>query len=39
MTTNQVASTKGKHLGIEIYDLGNNEYALSHGGSDKEYKQ
>jgi hypothetical protein len=37
MTTNQVASTKGKHfgLGFEIYDLGNNEYALSHGGSDK----
>jgi hypothetical protein len=27
MTTNQVASTKGKHfgLGFEIYDLGNNE--------------
>jgi len=37
MTTNQVASTKGKHfgLGFEICDLGNNEYALSHGGSDK----
>jgi CubicO group peptidase (beta-lactamase class C family) len=37
MTTNQVASTKGKHfgLGFEIYDLGNEEYALSHGGSDK----
>jgi hypothetical protein len=36
MTTNQVASTKGKHFGLfEIYDLGNNEYALSHGGSDK----
>ncbi len=37
MTTNQVASTKGKHfgLGFEIYDLGNGEYALSHGGSDK----
>jgi CubicO group peptidase (beta-lactamase class C family) len=36
MTTNQVASTKGKHfgLGFEIYDLGNGEYALSHGGSD-----
>lgn len=36
MTTNQVASTKGKHfgLGFEIYDLGNNEIALSHGGSD-----
>jgi CubicO group peptidase (beta-lactamase class C family)/gamma-glutamylcyclotransferase (GGCT)/AIG2-like uncharacterized protein YtfP len=36
MTTSQVASTKGKHfgLGFEIYDLGNGEYALSHGGSD-----
>ncbi|MFN8254957.1 MAG: serine hydrolase domain-containing protein [Bacteroidales bacterium] len=36
MTSNQVASTKGKHfgLGFEIYDLGNGEYALSHGGSD-----
>nr|MBC7612860.1 class A beta-lactamase-related serine hydrolase [Pseudopedobacter sp.] len=37
MTTNQVASTRGKHfgLGFEKYDLGNGEYALSHGGSDK----
>lgn len=36
MTSNQVASTRGKHfgLGFEIYDLGNGEYALSHGGSD-----
>jgi CubicO group peptidase (beta-lactamase class C family) len=36
MTSNQVASAKGKHfgLGFEIYDLGNEEYALSHGGSD-----
>ncbi len=36
MTSNQVASTNGKHfgLGFEIYDLGNGEYALSHGGSD-----
>lgn len=36
MTANQVASTKGKHfgLGFEIYNLGNNEIALSHGGSD-----
>ena len=36
MTKNQVASTKGKHfgLGFEIYDLGNGEIALSHGGSD-----
>lgn len=33
----QVASTKGKHfgLGVEIYDLGNGDYALSHGGADK----
>ena len=36
MTSNQVASTRGKHfgLGFEIYDLGNGEFALSHGGSD-----
>ena len=36
MTSNQVESSKGKHfgLGFEIYDLGNAEYALSHGGSD-----
>lgn len=36
MTKNQVATTKGKHfgLGFEIYDLGNGEIALSHGGSD-----
>lgn len=37
MTSNQVASTKGKHfgLGFEIYDLGADGYALSHGGSDQ----
>lgn len=37
MSTNQVATTKGKHfgLGFEKYDLANGEYALSHGGSDK----
>lgn len=37
MIAPQVASTKGKHfgLGFEIYDLGNEEYALSHGGADK----
>jgi CubicO group peptidase (beta-lactamase class C family) len=37
MTSNQVASSKGKHfgLGFEIYDLGNGEHALSHGGADK----
>lgn len=36
MKTAQVASEKGKHfgLGFEIYDLGNENYALSHGGSD-----
>ena len=36
MTSNQVASSKGKHfgLGIEIYDLGNDEHAFSHGGAD-----
>ena len=36
MTSNQVASTRGKHfgLGFEIYGLSNGEYALSHGGSD-----
>lgn len=37
MRSNQVASSRGKHfgLGFEIYDLGQGEYALSHGGSDK----
>lgn len=37
MTSNQVASTKGKYfgLGFEIYTLGNGNYALSHGGSDE----
>lgn len=36
MTSNQVASSKGKHfgLGFEKYDLGNGDFALSHGGSD-----
>jgi len=36
MTARQVASTKGKYFGLEfeIYDLGNDRYALSHGGSD-----
>jgi CubicO group peptidase (beta-lactamase class C family) len=36
MISSQVASSKGKHfgLGFEIYDLGNGQYALSHGGSD-----
>ena len=37
MITNQVATKKGKYfgLGFEIYDLGNEEIALSHGGWDK----
>lgn len=36
MKTDQVATKKGKYfgLGFEIYDLGNKEIALSHGGSD-----
>ncbi len=36
LATDQVASTKGKHfgLGFEIYDLGNGERVLSHGGAD-----
>ena len=37
MITNQVATKNGKHfgLGFEIYDFGNGEVALSHGGADK----
>lgn len=37
MITNQVETKNGKHfgLGFEIYDLGNGEYALSHGDADK----
>ena len=37
MVTHQVATKKDKYfgLGFEIYDFGNGEYALSHGGSDK----
>ncbi|WP_267740825.1 class A beta-lactamase-related serine hydrolase, partial [Myroides injenensis] len=36
MTSKQVSSTKGKFfgLGFEIYDLGNEEIALSHSGAD-----
>jgi CubicO group peptidase (beta-lactamase class C family) len=36
MMTNQVETKIGKHfgLGFEIYDLGNGEIALSHGGAD-----
>lgn len=37
MTTNQVVTKNGKHfgLGFEIYDFGNGNIALSHGGADK----
>lgn len=37
MKTKQVKTKENKFfgLGFEIYDLGNNEIALSHGGSDK----
>ena len=37
MKTTQVETKKNKSfgLGVEIYDLGKNEIALSHGGSDK----
>lgn len=37
MKTKQIKTKKNKFfgLGFEIYDLGNNEIALSHGGSDK----
>lgn len=37
MKTKQTETKKDKFfgLGFEIYDLGNNEIALSHGGSDK----
>ncbi|MEJ7822693.1 MAG: serine hydrolase [Chitinophagaceae bacterium] len=37
MITNQVATKNGKHfgLGFEIYDFGNGDVALSHGGADK----
>lgn len=37
MKTKQVQTKKNKFfgLGFEIYDLGNGEIALSHGGSDK----
>lgn len=37
MNSHQVATKKNKYfgLGFEIYDLGNGNYALSHGGADK----
>lgn len=36
MITHQVETKNGKYfgLGFEIYDFGNGEFALSHGGSD-----
>jgi CubicO group peptidase (beta-lactamase class C family) len=36
MTKKQVKTKENKYfgLGFEIYDLGNGEFALSHGGSD-----
>lgn len=37
MTRRQVKTEENKYFGLgwEIYDLGNGEYALSHGGSDE----
>lgn len=37
LKTNQVETKANKHfgLGLEIYDLGNGETALSHGGADQ----
>ncbi|WP_291287819.1 class A beta-lactamase-related serine hydrolase [Flavobacterium sp.] len=37
MTSHQVQTKKNKYfgLGFEIYDLGDNDYALSHGGADQ----
>ncbi|WJS95309.1 class A beta-lactamase-related serine hydrolase [Flavobacterium johnsoniae] len=37
MISHQVETKKNKYfgLGFEIYDLGNDNYALSHGGADK----
>ncbi|GAB3202382.1 hypothetical protein GCM10027293_28060 [Pontibacter aydingkolensis] len=37
MTSQQVKTKEDKYFGLgwEVYDLGNGEYALSHGGADK----
>jgi CubicO group peptidase (beta-lactamase class C family) len=37
MVTHQIGTKKDKYfgLGFELYDLGNDEYAISHGGADK----
>jgi CubicO group peptidase (beta-lactamase class C family) len=37
MVSHQIKTKENKYFGLgwEIYDLGNNEYALSHGGSDE----
>jgi CubicO group peptidase (beta-lactamase class C family) len=40
LTTHQVKTKDGKFfgLGLELYDFGNNEYGLAHGGSDQGVK-
>jgi hypothetical protein len=40
MISHQVETKENKYFGLgwEIYDLGNGEYALSHGGSDEGVK-
>ena len=40
MVTHQIKTKENKYFGLgwEIYDLGNGEYALAHGGSDKGAK-
>jgi CubicO group peptidase (beta-lactamase class C family) len=37
LTTHQVKAKNGKYfgLGLELYDFGNNEYGLTHGGADQ----
>ena len=37
MVSHQIKTKENKYFGLgwEIYDLGNGEYALSHGGSDE----
>lgn len=37
LITHQVKTKEGKYfgLGLEVYDFGNNEYGLTHGGADK----
>jgi hypothetical protein len=40
MVSHQIKTKENKYFGLgwEIYDLGNGEYALSHGGSDEGVK-